>query len=244
MSNALHTDTRDRLLDAAEALFAEHGIAGTSLRRITAEAGANLASIHYHFGSREELIRAVFARRIDPLNAERIRLLERAEAEARAAGTRPRLEALVEAMVGPILRLKSGDPEVQRRFFRLFAQMHAESAEVRRIILSHFGGVVERALPLFREALPDLPEHDLLWRFKLMIGTVAMCLHPLPGIGPFEALAREAADPDVVVHRVLPFLVGGLRGAASADAEGRVPGTPEKPADGDLLGTPDGESDA
>ena len=55
-------DTRERLLDAAEHLFAHHGIGSTSLRSITAEAETNLASVHYHFGSKEALIEAVFAR--------------------------------------------------------------------------------------------------------------------------------------------------------------------------------------
>jgi AcrR family transcriptional regulator len=226
MTTDPHPDTRERLLDAAEALFAEHGISATSLRAITGAAAANLASIHYYFGSREELIRAVFARRIDPLNAERMRRLDRVEARARAAGTRPCLEDLVEAMVGPILRLKAEDPEIQHRFFRLFTQVHAESEEVRRMILSRFAGVIERALPLFREALPSIPELDLLWRFKLMMGAVAMSFHPLPGLGPFEALGREPADADLVLRRILPFLAGGLRAAPADDAaEGEAPGT-------------------
>ena len=56
------TDTKTSLLDAAEALFAELGIAGASMRAITARAGANLAAVHYHFGSKEGLVREVFRR--------------------------------------------------------------------------------------------------------------------------------------------------------------------------------------
>ena len=63
-------DTRDRLLDTAERLFAERGIDATSLRHITAEADANLASVNYHFGTKEELVRELFARRIGPINRE------------------------------------------------------------------------------------------------------------------------------------------------------------------------------
>ena len=60
------TDTRESLLDAAESLFAEHGIQASSLRMITQRAGANLAAVHYHFGSKEGLVRAVFSRRLSP----------------------------------------------------------------------------------------------------------------------------------------------------------------------------------
>ena len=63
-----HTDTRERLLDAAKYLFAQRGVDATSLRHITAEAAANLASVNYHFGSKEALFRAVFVRRIGPVN--------------------------------------------------------------------------------------------------------------------------------------------------------------------------------
>ena len=70
--NTTTYDTHDRLLDTAERLFAERGIDATSLHHITAEADAKLASVNYHFGSKEELIRELFARRIGPINRERL----------------------------------------------------------------------------------------------------------------------------------------------------------------------------
>src|SRR6476661_10749602 len=78
--------TKDRILDAAEALFMEHGFEATSLRALTAAAGVNLAAVNYHFGSKEELFQSVLTRRLDPMNQERIDLLEKVEREA---GGRP-----------------------------------------------------------------------------------------------------------------------------------------------------------
>ena len=80
-----HTDTRERLLDAAKYLFAQRGVDATSLRHITAEVAANLASVNYHFGSKEALFRAAFARRIGPVNQE---CLDRRDACERAAAER------------------------------------------------------------------------------------------------------------------------------------------------------------
>src|SRR5499427_5778412 len=77
--------TKDRILDAAEALFMEHGFEATSLRSITAAAGVNLAAVNYHFGSKEELFQAVLTRRLDPMNQERVDLLTRLENEAAPA---------------------------------------------------------------------------------------------------------------------------------------------------------------
>ncbi|MGH8799734.1 MAG: helix-turn-helix domain-containing protein, partial [Casimicrobiaceae bacterium] len=70
------------MLDAAEALFMEHGFEATSLRRITARAQVNLAAVSYHFGSKEDLLKAVLRRRLDPMNQERMRLLTRYERDA------------------------------------------------------------------------------------------------------------------------------------------------------------------
>ena len=74
--------TKEKILDAAEALFMEHGFEATSLRQITAAAGVNLAAVNYHFGSKEELFQAVLTRRLDPMNQERLALLTRFEHEA------------------------------------------------------------------------------------------------------------------------------------------------------------------
>src|SRR5512139_2982341 len=80
---AAQLDTRARILRAAEALFVEQGFADTSLRMITARAEVNLAAVNYHFGSKEELIREVFQRHLEPLNAARIAYLDRLEAQAK-----------------------------------------------------------------------------------------------------------------------------------------------------------------
>src|SRR5882724_9695348 len=74
--------TQGKILDAAEALFMEHGFEATSLRAITTAASVNLAAVNYHFGSKEELFQAVLTRRLDPMNQARVALLDRFEAEA------------------------------------------------------------------------------------------------------------------------------------------------------------------
>src|SRR5688572_31708077 len=83
-----HTDTRESLLDAAEKLFSEHGIQSASLRQITQHAGANLAAVNYHFGSKDGLVRAVFSRRLRPMNDERFRRLELVDLQADRKSTR------------------------------------------------------------------------------------------------------------------------------------------------------------
>ena len=75
--------TRLALLDAAERLFSQNGIEGTSVREITRAARANLGAINYHFGTKDRLALEVFARRIEPVNRERIARLDALEARGR-----------------------------------------------------------------------------------------------------------------------------------------------------------------
>src|SRR6202050_3273896 len=89
-------DTKSRILDSAEKLFGLNGFEATSLRDITAEAQVNLAAVNYHFQSKESLIDAVIARRIEPVNRRRFEMLD-------AAGTNPTLEQILEAFVAPVL---------------------------------------------------------------------------------------------------------------------------------------------
>ena len=90
--------TRQRILDAAEALFADQGVASTSLRAIIAAAGVNSAAIHYHFGSKEALIGAFLARRITPVHEARMQHLDRLEAAGQVDH-----ESLVRAWLEPLL---------------------------------------------------------------------------------------------------------------------------------------------
>src|SRR6185295_10355812 len=95
-------DTRSRILDVAEELFGERGIDRVSIRDITRKAKANLAAINYHFGSKEDLIAAVFERRIVPLNQARLCALDLVEKTAAARG--PKLESILGAFIRPALQ--------------------------------------------------------------------------------------------------------------------------------------------
>src|SRR3954453_22954021 len=89
-------DTKTRILDAAESFFMEHGFEATSMRQLTTAAGVNLAAVNYHFGTKEELFQAVLTRRLDPMNQERIELLD--ELEREAAGKPASCEKILAAM--------------------------------------------------------------------------------------------------------------------------------------------------
>src|ERR1039457_6734609 len=102
------SDTKEKILDTAERLIGEQGYAATSLRQVIAEAGVNLAAVHYHFGSKEELLDAVVTRKVTPVNEARISRLDRVEAEA---GSGPLVvEKVLEAFLIPTAEVASRNP--------------------------------------------------------------------------------------------------------------------------------------
>ena len=141
------TDTTNSLLDASERLFAHHGIAATSLRAITVEADVNLASVHYHFGSKEGLVSAVFARRLEPLNCERLRLLRACQDGGSGRSADP-LEAAVKALVGPALRLRHDPKQGGEAFMRLMGRLFSEPTSAYKL------AIIEQ----FRESTSVSPE--------------------------------------------------------------------------------------
>lgn len=102
--------TKDKILDAAEHLFAQKGLAGASLRAITDQAGANLGSIHYYFGSKMKLIEEIITRRIDELNQMRFKVFQKRRAEDK----RPPLKELWRAALTAMLDIREKNPDFIR----------------------------------------------------------------------------------------------------------------------------------
>lgn len=201
-------DTRARILDAAERLFADHGFNGASMRAITAEAGANVAAAHYHFGSKEALIEEVFHRRLAPLNAERLALLDRLQGADDTAS----LEDLVEAFVGPALRMQGnpecGGPVFMRLLGHALGQPHGK---VRELFTRQFEEVFRRFTAAFHAAMPELPEDEMVWGFLFMVGAMA---HTMAFSSDLARISHGATDPDDLdgaMRRLVPFVCSGFR---------------------------------
>jgi AcrR family transcriptional regulator len=196
------TDTRLRILDTAERLFAERGYAATSLRSIIAAARVNLAAVHYHFRSKEALLDAVVARRVVPVNRERLALL----AECEDAG----LESVLTALIGPPMRL-ARDPSCAT-FLKLMGRIHAE-ADV-GLIRKHFGEVIERFVTALARTLPELPSEELHCRAFFCIGIMAHTL----------LAARDVVGPagEVTTERLVAFMSAGFRAPAGGGAGSAV----------------------
>jgi AcrR family transcriptional regulator len=201
--------TKERLLDTAERLFAEQGYAATSLRGIIAEAGVNLAAVHYHFHSKEALLEAVILRRSVPANQERLALLDRFEKEA--GGNPPPLEKVIEAFVAPTLRMSRDPRSGGMVFMKLLGRLQAEGDLLPRMIVSQFGDVLPRFGAALRASLPDLPKEELFWRLNLALGALAQTLRG--GSKNLETIPDLSLsfNSETALERLVAFLSAGFR---------------------------------
>ena len=196
-------ETRTRILDAAEELFMQHGFEGTSMRLLTTKAGVNLAAVNYHFGSKHALIEAVFRRRLDPMNAERIAALERLD--------NPSPEAIIRAFVGPSLRMIE-DVKAGRNFIRLLGRTYTEPTKsVRALIGQMYAPTMERYKTALERALPQMPRDELVWRMHFMFGTLAYTLAATDTVQLIAGCKPEDRyDAHLLEERLTAFLAAGL----------------------------------
>jgi len=210
-------DTRERILDTAENLFATNGFDGTSLRSITGDAHVNLAAVHYHFGSKEALIRAVIARRVEPVNRERLALLDACEGASPDAS--PPVEDILRAFLRPSLRLLQSPDRGDALIRHLLGRIIISSDErMEALLIENFGEVGRRFLSALRDALPHLGRPDLAWRFLFTLGAMAFTMTDRNKLKFISGGTADPADVEAALEELVAFLAAGFRADAPHSA--------------------------
>lgn len=207
------SDTVERILDAAEALFAERGFAETSLRTITSTAGVNLAAVNYHFGSKKELIQAVFARFLSPFCTELekalVTLLQRKGDGA--VTTEELMKCLFQT---PTMRGLNENAEKPQRFMRLLGLAYTQSqGHLRRFIVANYGNYYQQFTQLLKRAVPKLDPVPFYWRLYFMLGATVFTLSSFDSI---QSILKEDFDEDTSVNDAVDLLVPALTGMFDA----------------------------
>jgi AcrR family transcriptional regulator len=207
-------ETRERILNHAERLFALRGFHGTSLREVAKASGVRQSLVQYHYDSKEALFRAVFERRILPMNHGR---MSRLDAIQQQAGSRKRRdpEDVVRALVEPFVLLARHGRGGAELYPQLIAQIINDPQDHARRISREFNDPVARAtIRSLDAALPDLGDDRLPWCYVFAVGAM---VSSVAGTGRVEALSNGHCDGDDVEHIVellVPFIVGGMRAVA------------------------------
>lgn len=187
--------TSQRILDTAERLFADQGFHSTTLRQITQEAGVNLAAVNYHHGSKDALVLAVFQRRLDALNTERLARLD----SALSASSPPQLERVLEAFIQPALLLSSKSAGDGGRFMRLLMRAWAENAtQLHGTIARQYSHVMRAFADAVSRALGTSPD-NLRQQLDFLIGALTY------------TMAETNDDVEETARGLVRFGCAGLR---------------------------------
>jgi AcrR family transcriptional regulator len=206
-------DTKTRILDAAERLFAEQGFAATSLRQITRVAKANLAAVNYHFQSKDSLVEAVLRRKIGWINDRRLELLDAEE----GAGGPVTLEGVFRTFFQPLFEAEQQGVDLAS-FPRLLSRVYGDEQEsMMPLFRSAFGGVIARYRAAFHRAAPGLGQRAMALAFHFSIGSMA---HYLAAGKMLELLSggSGAYSREEVVEQLVRFCAGGVKAMGEGEA--------------------------
>ena len=199
--------TKERILDAAETLFAQHGFGGTSLRQVTSQADVNIAAVNYHFGSKENLVNEVFRRRMDEMSGQRMARL-RAAVEADPAD----LEGILAAFVEPPLAMAQ-DRRGGGAFIRVIARAYAEKNDsLRRFLSEQYGHVLRAFAKAIAGCMPGLSKEELYWRLDFLAGALTYAMADFGMIkrpvGMSEQEHRQRAARELIRFAAAGFKAG------------------------------------
>ncbi len=205
------SDTVDRILDAAEVLFAERGFSETSLRMITSKANVNLAAVNYHFGSKNALIQAVFSRFLSPF----VRSLEHElKSISEKRGDEPiDIETLLGVVTTCVIRVPSKNQTGVSVFMRLLGLAYTQSqGHLRKYLEQEYSRAFKLFMKHMRDATPQLSAVDRFWRIQFMLGTTAFTMSSIEALsGILDNELQVKSSTEEVVKRLVPFLAAGLQ---------------------------------
>lgn len=206
------SETRQVILDTAERMFVEKGYSGVTLRDLTAAAGVNLASVNYHFGSKDALLLEVFRRGSISINRARLRLLQ--EVEARAGEAPPDVRAVLRALFAPPLRatltIDSTGNEGRTIYMQFVARAVLDGPPQMREMIATDVGHLQRFVDALAIALPHLDRTELLWRFHFAMGSLHSMYTNMRRLDALSGGSVDIGDVEAVIDRLVEYCAAGL----------------------------------
>jgi len=201
--------TRDRILDAAERLFAQKGFEGVSVRQIMAAADADVSLAYYHFKSKRDLFDQVMLRRVEFLNEIRLQAL--AEVEQRHADDAPTVEEIIGAFTQPLMQLLDDDHDNWSHYYQLIAQINNSPDQGGVLMSRYFDPLVSRFIEALRKALPDCDETDLYWSYHFLSGALTLTFAETGRIDNLSGGICKSTDVAAINERMHVFLAAGFK---------------------------------
>ena len=195
--------TAEKILDAAEALFADSGYDGVSIRAITKQAGVELALANYHFGPKESLFCAVVERRAEEINRDRMVLLEQQR------GTQ-QVESIIDAFTRPFLE-RSQLGGGWKSYARLVAQISNSPRWTHVVMSAQFDPVARSFVSCIKEALPDCDDRNIYWGFHFLLGAITLTFAETGRIDRLSGGLCRSTELEEIQSAMVPFFAAGFR---------------------------------
>jgi len=198
------SSTKEKILDAAEGLFADHGFAETSLRMITAKAEVNLASVNYHFGSKKTLIQAVFERFMSHFTSDLGFEMDRLQ----GLNSTLKVVDVLSTLIQPLNQLNDLRPDGAGIFMNLLGRAYAETqGHIRRFAMQHYADVLHRFTELLHTTSPNLKPTEMFWRLHFMLGSFIFTLAGHKALQEIsESDFNQKVSIDEIIKRLVPFM--------------------------------------
>ncbi len=205
MASAASADTKEQLLNVAEQLIAERGYAGTTVRAIANRANANLAAVNYHFGSKEDLFRAIFSRIAKPIVAQQLEILD----ELQQKEALPSVEEILTAFLKPCFYKIVQDESFRTVRAQFMGRCWSEPEPLQSIASGEFMESRLAFLNILQQVIPNCSRRDLNWKLDLVIATLIRVQNEA---GKPESLLKSSQpeDVDYAVEYLVRFLTPGM----------------------------------
>ncbi len=208
------SDAREKILQAAARLFAEHGFEGCSLRTVADRAQVNQGMIHYFFKSKENLFLEAYMGSGKPMVEQRLQLLD--EAEAAARGKAVPLERLIEIFLVPAVKLAMKS-QSGRSFLRMQSRLQLDTSPLgARLRSALYDESSKRYFEAFSRALPGHPAQEVGWRFTFMLGTYQYALASTGRLDYLSGGASSSKDYPEALRQMIPYIAAGMRAKSPA----------------------------
>ena len=207
-AGAVGGDTRESILDAAEDLFSKHGFYGVTIREVAREAGVDTALVHYYFGAKRDLFDAVFLRRAEVWNNERVEAINRYAVELGEAMT---LEGLFEAFLRPPFQWSLKGGPGWKHYSALVAQTNANPTFGGETMARYYDPAIRRLIDLIKRILPDAREVDLYWAYHNLSGALTLTLGETGRLDRLSGGLCRSGDLESACDYMVRFAAAGFR---------------------------------
>lgn len=209
-------DVQALLLDTAEALFAERGYWGVSIRDITDRAKLRNASVNYHFGSKDQLFQSVIARRFQPLSEARLEQLSAVEVTPDQPENTVR--EIADAFAGPMFKFAADGGPGWKNYCILIAHLAVQKFWGENAVSAQYDANAQLFINALQKTFPQCSAYRIHCCFQFLLSATLYCVCDNKRIDTLSARQFRSDDLAMLKSPMLDFMTSGIMGVAAVSS--------------------------